>query len=98
MEKAVTEFMKQKYRNYLRSDMKTIWDLYDRPSKRKINAFFNCKDLFNEMNGENFKVVGGNSMIFSVGFTCDIDGEPVYVHITRDHDRYIPLKECSNVD
>lgn len=98
MEKAVTKFMKQKYRNYLRSDMETIWDLYDRPSKRKVDAFFNCKDLFNKMNGENFKVVGGNSMIFSVGFTCDINGEPVYVHITRDHDRYIPLKECSNAN
>ena len=91
LEKSVTKFMKQKYRDYIRSDMYSLYDKYQCPSIAKHRAWDYCEDLCKDYNGHGLRLVGGNTMSFSAGFLCDVDGEPSYVHITKDYDRYIPL-------
>ncbi len=91
MKKEISKFMKQKYRDYCMSDMYSLYDKYQRPSNAKHRAWDHCEDLCKEYNGHGLRLVGGNSMQFSAGFLCDINGEPSYVHITKEYVRYIPL-------
>ena len=93
MQKEITKFMKNKYRDYYMSDMYSLYDKYQRPSIAKHHAWDYCEDLCKEYNGHSLKLVGGNMMTFSAGFIGEVEGEPVYVHITKSYDRYIPLSE-----
>lgn len=99
MEREITKFMRNKYRQYKVSDMYSLYDKYQRPSIAKHHAWDCCEDLCKEYNGHGLRLVGGNMMQFSAGFIGEIENpetgelEKSYIHITKEHTRYIPLSE-----
>lgn len=90
-----TKTIKLQYHMYNNSDDLTIWDAYKNPSRRKEQAWKYCKNLCNDFNGRNLKVVGHNTTIFSAGFVFDIEDEDtgevnmIYCHITPSYDRFM---------
>jgi len=62
----------------------SIYDAYERPSRKKVNAWDYCKKLCEKYKGSNLKVVSFNTFIFTAGFTfTDPETkEEMYMHIT----------------
>lgn len=51
-----------------RSALFDLYDCYEKPSARKYYAFNRCKEYCANLNGFNFKIIGFNSCMFSIGF------------------------------
>jgi hypothetical protein len=76
------------YRAYCNSDMTNLYDLYKQPSNYKHIAYRYCRKMFDDLNGYDFRIIGGNCMAFSVGFKYKKDnGQEMFVYITKDYDR-----------
>lgn len=85
--------LKNVYRSYERSDYYTLNDLYKNASYYKQKAYNYCRDLYRQLNGFDFKIIGGNCMTFSVGFKFYEDNKTYFAYITKDYDRQILLDE-----
>lgn len=46
-----------------------------------------------EYNGKALKIIGYNTMTFSVGFLGTVDGRAAFIYITKTYDRYIYIDE-----
>lgn len=96
MERTNTKMMRNAYAYYAEHCDELpcgLWQAYGTYSKAKENAMDYCLNLARELDGENVRIVGHNSMLFTVGFIGWVDGVKSYIHITKDHDRYMPLEK-----
>jgi hypothetical protein len=84
---------KNVYGSYKRSDYYTLNDLYNNASYYKQKAYNYCRDLYHKLNGHDFKIIGGNCMTFSVGFTFFENGVEYFAYITKDYDRKFLVDE-----
>lgn len=85
--------IKGAYEKYERSRLYTLDDCYSSYSAAKENAMDYCVNLFIDHDGAEMKIIGYNSMTFSVGFMGIVDGKSAFIYITKDYDRYIFLDE-----
>lgn len=81
------------YNSYLKSRMYALHQLYKSYSYHKAQAFDYCVDLCNKLNGYNLKIIGGNSMSFSVGFMFKKDNIEYFAYITKDYNRIMKIEE-----
>lgn len=93
MTKCNNQTIKNAYDRWVNSSLNTLRDCYNNYSVHKENAYNYCWELFRKYNGDVFGIISYNSMVFSVGFTGEIDGKKAFFYITRDYDRYIYLEE-----
>ena len=68
-----------------------ILTFYKKPSNNKINAWNYCKELASKNNGNDLHICGGNSSVFSAGFTMMENDKKYLVYITRDNEYKIEL-------
>lgn len=78
---------------YSPRNWKTVTDIYGAyktPSIYKVQAWEYCKDLCKRLRGRDLRIVGWNSMKFSVvfRFTDRTNGKEAVAYITRDYDRF----------
>lgn len=90
--------IKSAYNTYKSSNMTTLNDLYNTYSYAKLRAYNYCRNLYDTLNGYDFRIIGGNCMTFSVGFKYHdtTTGEEMFVWITKTYDRQISLRELEN--
>lgn len=93
MKKTNCKAIKEAYRAYCKSDMCDIFQAYDKPSHRKVDAYENCENLCKEYNGYDLKIVSKNVNVFTAGFVCAIEGKKAFVWITPCYDRYMELSD-----
>lgn len=64
-----------------------IWQAYDKPSERKVAAWYHCKNMCKELNGDGLCITEAGCQTFSVMFDfVNLDtGELMRAHITRDY-------------
>ena len=79
------------YRAYKWSNMTTLDDLYKSASIYKYRAYNYCIDLYNKLNGYDFKIIGGNCNTFSVGFKFVENDIEYFAYITKDYNRKIAI-------
>lgn len=67
-----------------------IYDAYQRPSRAKLRAYEYCLELFRELDGYDFQILGHNTTTFSVGFRYfgKNTGAACFAYITRDYDSF----------
>ena len=96
--------IKNKFVDYSKSTNYTLRDIYTNFSIYKENAYNYCVELMQKLNGYGLKIIGFNSMTFSVGFIGEIPdsktGEikKAFCYITRDYDRYIFIENLPSAD
>ena len=88
-----TQQIKNAFQDYSRSHNYNLFDGYKRPSRDKEKALEYCKRLMHEYNGNTLKIIGYNSMTFSVGFLGTVDGRTAFIYITKSYDHYIYMDE-----
>lgn len=66
-----------------KSDKITLLDAYKKPSLDKQHAYKECKKIFNELNGKDFKIISKNIYVFSIGFYYD-KNDKLYFHYETD--------------
>lgn len=66
-----------------------IYDAYERPSRYKVSAWNDCKELCKSLNGFNLRIASRNTCKFTVtfGYFDPVDGDLRVAYITRDYDR-----------
>jgi hypothetical protein len=70
-----------------------IFQAYKSPSRKKQEAWEYCKDLCEERNGRNLKIIGKNCFSFSAGFFyTDENGKERFTHITKSNDYSYPIE------
>lgn len=69
------------------SNTYSLSDCYNSYSYAKERAYNYCRNLYNEYNGYDFKIISYNTNQFSVGFYCDFDDKTNFVYITKSYDR-----------
>lgn len=68
-----------------------ILTFYQKPSYNKIKAWKYCEELATKNNGNDLHICGGNSSVFSVGFTMVENDKKYLVYVTRDNQYKIEL-------
>ena len=53
---------------YRKSNMYTIWDAYKHPSKRKVQAYYDCLMEMRSVNGSDFRILYKNSQFFAIAW------------------------------
>ena len=85
--------VREAYQRYLESKYETLNDCYVRPSCEKDSIYrFWLKKILNEYGFvpmASLKIIGFNSMQFSLGFTFQHDGNTVFCYITKDKVSYM---------
>ena len=84
------------YEAWKRSEMKCLEDAYKAPSEAKQCAWIRCIGLRNANNGTNLRIIGRNSQTFSAGFVYFKDSQCIFVWITKDKVRQMPVMEDDN--
>lgn len=101
-----TKQIKSAYQEFLKSNMYELRHLYNNYSVHKENAFDYCQQLFHKYYSDyndTLRILGGNCMTFSVGFTGEIPDEKTgeikkaFFYITKNYDRYILIDELDEV-
>lgn len=79
---------KGNYERFLRSDMDDIYKAYAKPSKYKVSAWEDCKNLCAKYEGWGLKVISKNCFMFTAGFLfLTTSGKEKFMYITRDYNR-----------
>ena len=81
------------YEAWKDSEMTCLEDAYKAPSEAKQWAWVRCIGICNANNGTNLRIVGRNSQTFSAGFVYFKDGQCIFVWITKDKVREMPVME-----
>ena len=74
-------------RAHARSTNRTIWDAYERPSRKKERAYEECYAEMIRLGGYDGRVVGANSNFFSYAFFYrDKEGKARMKYMTHAND------------
>lgn len=81
------------YSSWLNSKNYTLYHAYQNPSYSKERAYDYCLEKFRLYNGEDFKIIGSNSFVFTVGFVfTDVQtDEKMFFYITPYYDIIVPV-------
>ena len=75
------------YSMYLRSNARSLGDVYGKWSSRKESAYLRCCSICSRLNGSDLKIVSHNTFAFTVGFEYHTDtGELMFAYITPTYD------------
>ena len=75
----------------LKNESYDILTFYKKPSCFKIRAWYFCKKLALKNNGNDLHICGGNSSVFSAGFTMVENDKEYLIYITRKNQYRIEL-------
>lgn len=77
------------YKRYRMSTATSLYDVYKTFSRRKANAFNNCLQIKESMNGFNGRIIGHNCDVFSYGFEyiAPTTGVVCFCYITPTYTR-----------
>lgn len=81
------------YEAWKKSKMTCLEDAYEAPSEAKQYAWIRCIGICKASDGFDLRIIGRNSQKFSVGFMYVKDDVPVFVWITKNHVRQMPVME-----
>lgn len=81
----MTKLQKSIYERYLKSETYNLRQCYETYSWRKEMAYERCCKTYTEKNGYRFRIIGYNSMQFSVGFIFLKDDVKYFHYQTRDN-------------
>lgn len=82
------------YWRYLASSKYSLSDAYKNPSKEKQSAFTFWKNKCASQYGTNFKIIGHNCMMFSLGYEYLADnGKEMFRYITANYHIDVPVEE-----
>lgn len=71
------------YDRYLESEDDALYKAYGKFSKKKIEAWEDCRRLCYEYNGHDLKIITHNTYVFTAGFVYeDEDGDRMFMYIT----------------
>ena len=84
------------YEAWKKSEMSRLEDAYKAPSDAKQYAWIRCIGICNANNGTNLRVISRNCHTFSAGFVYFKDGQCIFVWITKDKVRQMPVMEDDN--
>lgn len=62
-----------------------LYNVYDRWSRAKDNAFEYCKNLQCKFDGLGGYICSHNTCMFTYGFVCMLEGKRYLVYITKEH-------------
>lgn len=72
--------------SYEHAKCENIMQAYNRPSRRKIEAFDDCRRKENELNGYGGRITGASSHFFSYAFKYEKNGKKFLYYITYAND------------
>ena len=81
--------MREAYQRYVKSESRLLRDVYTSWSDEKQKAFNKCFEVYNKLDGRNYRIIGANTFSFSFGFICEIDNKKAFVYITKDYIKYM---------
>ena len=93
LEIGVPRYMAKAYNNFLDETATNLTDVYEKFSLEKLNAYENCRKIFEKLGGENFTIVSHNGWTFCIGFTFYIGNERYFCYITPSHKRICEVKK-----
>lgn len=80
---------------YRASNAYALWDVYDKCSSEKRNAFKRCINTMGALNGESLKIISASKYHFTVAFmSANSDGTCSLMCITKNNTYAIALNEC----
>lgn len=74
---------------YATTTNRKLSDCYGTYSFAKAQAYLDCKDFMNDLNGEDLRIVSYSSDFFTVGFWGVVDGKKAFVIITHANIYYV---------
>ena len=86
-------YMYGAYQRFLDETAEKLSDVYEKCSAEKVDAYENCKKIFNKLGGEKFTIVSHNGWTFCVGFRFYIGNEKYFCYITPNHKRVCEVKK-----
>lgn len=81
------------YEAWKKSKMTCLEDAYKEPSEAKQYAWIRCIGICKANHGEHLRIIGRNSQKFSAGFVYFKDDRCMFVWITKDKVRQMPVIE-----
>ena len=88
-----TKTLKQAYKNYMQSGSYDLNNIYKSYSYEKARAFDYCKTLKEKYNGDDLKIICGNTFTFSAGVTYEKDNKKIFCHITKNNIKFLDLSK-----
>ena len=69
------------------------FSIYKSYSYEKARAFDYCKTLKEKYNGNDLKIISGNTFAFTAGFTFEQDNKKIFCHITKNNIKFLDLSK-----
>ena len=93
-----TKTLKQAYKNYMQSSNYDLNNIYKSYSYEKTRAFDYCKTLKEKYNGNDLKIISGNTFTFSAGFTYhnEQDNKKIFCYITKNNIKFLNLSKVES--
>ena len=88
-----TKTLKQAYSFYMQSSNYDLNNIYKSYSYEKTRAFDYCKTLKEKYNGNDLKIINGNTFTFSAGFTFKQDNKKIFCYITKNNIKFLDLSK-----
>ncbi len=87
-----TKKAKEYINNFEKSNVYSIWQAYDKPSRNKARIFDEWQEIARQHNATNFKITTFSKFVFTLGFvTTNENGETVLNYITPSQNYQIVL-------
>ena len=83
--------LKEKYQQYLKTPVRCVTDVYNRPSDAKLRAESNIFEYILDQNGYGYRVMSYNTSFFTVGYIIRNDEGKLFVYETAQHRYYLPI-------
>lgn len=71
--------------NNINTNLKDIYQCYDRPSQAKVNIFKEWCDFAKKVDASNYGIASYNANIFTFDFMFSYENAIYYAHITPSH-------------
>ena len=84
----MTKFERQLLRNYENATMMTIYDAYDRPSRKKIEAYENCVRRCMDMHGGPWRIPTKSTYMFTFAFIYHKEDKTAWLHYETASNTY----------
>lgn len=87
-----TKRMQEIYDRYMNAKCIYLEECYRTCSPQKHRAYNYCRNLFDKLNGEAFRIIYYNTFVFTVGFEfVDENGVVCFAYITPEKDIYFEI-------
>lgn len=95
IQKHMNKIMRSAHESWKRSEATELYHVYGSFSEKKEKAMDNCKELYNQLDGDRFRIIGHNSNFFSVGFEFPHPetGVVCFAYITHGNNRFCEVEE-----